>query len=115
MLPSSSSYPIKKKEGPGRGNPAPLSRKECAGEVLSEGSGVVIQGELVGMRPQCHRIHFVLALVRNVHVDQVLGEHATLEEELVVDFECVEHLGQRPRKVLDPCLLLALELVKVGL
>ena len=67
------------------------------------------------MRPQRDRVDLVLALVRDVHVDEVLGEDAALEQEVVVDLERVEHLGQRAGEVLDPRLLLALELVEVGL
>lgn len=53
---------------------------------------VVVQEELIGMRPQPHSIHFLAALVADPGLDQVLAEHPALEQELMVLFEMTEGL-----------------------
>ena len=48
---------------------------------------VVVQRELVGMRPQADGIHFFDTLVINVGAEQFLGEDISLEQEGVIFFE----------------------------
>src|SRR5437879_11129593 len=64
-------------------------------------SNVVIQEELVGMRPQRDRIDLLGPLVGQPRLDYVLGEHAPLEQEVVVRFERGQRFRQRARRVLD--------------
>src|SRR5215212_878567 len=53
-------------------------------------SEVVIEVELVRVRPESHRVELMLSLVLDPRVDHVLGEHAALEEPLVIRLEGVE-------------------------
>src|SRR6266581_3063694 len=76
-------------------------------------SDVVIQEELVRMRPQRHRIHFLGALVSEPGVDQVLREHPALEQEGVVGLQRGQGLLQAARRVLDVLALRRLQLVQV--
>src|SRR6266571_2283523 len=62
---------------------------------------VVIQEELVRMRPQAHRIHVLGALVRQPRLDQVRREHVALEQEVVVRFQRGQDLIQAAGRVLD--------------
>src|SRR5437660_11797190 len=74
-------------------------------------SNVVIQEELVGMRPQRDRIDLLGPLVGQPRLDYVLGEHAPLEQEVVVRFERGQRFRQRARRVLDVLALFRLQLV----
>src|SRR5256886_16826117 len=76
-------------------------------------SNVVIQEELVGMRPQRDRIDLLGPLVGQPRLDYVLGEHAPLEQEVVVRFERGQRFRQRARRVLDVLALFRLELVQI--
>src|SRR5271156_5522569 len=67
---------------------------------------VVVQRELHRMRPQANRVDLVLALPADPGLDQVLAEHAALQEELVIGFERVDRLRERARNRLDVVLLL---------
>ena len=55
-------------------------------------SDVVVEGELPGMGPRLHREHLVLHLVGDPCLDHVLGEHVSLEQEVVVLLEGLEGL-----------------------
>src|ERR1039458_8533989 len=57
---------------------------------------VVIQGELVGMRPQAHGLRLVLAFVIDEGLDQLFGEDIAAHEEGVVVFQATERLIERP-------------------
>src|SRR5262245_26159252 len=57
----------------------------CCPKSVSR-SDVEVQGELVGVRTQPDRIHFVLALVVDPRLDEVRGEHVALQQELVIFF-----------------------------
>src|SRR6267142_6961321 len=50
---------------------------------------VVVEGELVRMRPQAHGIHLVLPLVVDPGLDEIRREDVALEEEVVVLLEIV--------------------------
>ncbi len=45
---------------------------------------VVIQENLIGMRPKAHRVDFLGPLVADPGFDQILRKHLTLEEKLLV-------------------------------
>src|ERR1700733_12985039 len=100
---------------PGRGyshcqhGAAPLSRASANshGSALAEASParadphhrserlhVVVKLELMRVGPQADRGELVLALVGNPRFDQVRGEHAALEQEVMICLEVVEHLVQ---------------------
>ena len=64
------------------------------GTRRSSGSDVVVQVELVRVRSQPHRVELVEPLVLDPGVDDVLGEDASLQQELVVGLQCVEDLLQ---------------------
>src|SRR5439155_24902709 len=76
------------------------------------GSGVVVEGELEGVRAQPHWIDVVLALPVDPRSDQFLAEHAALDQEGVIGLECVERLGERARHLLDPAVVL--EQIEIG-
>ena len=65
------------------------------------------------MRAEPHEVDLVLALVVDPGADQVLAEHAALEQELVVRLERVERLVERARNLRDLAVRL-LEEVVVG-
>src|SRR5437899_6816008 len=50
-------------------------------------SGVVVQEELVRIRPQCHRVDILHLLHRQPGVDQILREDSALEQERVVGLQ----------------------------
>src|SRR5206468_5479113 len=58
--------------------------------LLAADLNVIIQRELVRMRPQPDGVHFFLALVPDPGADDVAGEHVALEQELVVFFQAIE-------------------------
>src|SRR5437773_6626871 len=58
---------------------------------------VVIQGEFVRMRPQPHRVGFILALVIDERLDQFFGENVALQQESVVVFQTAQRLVKRSR------------------
>src|SRR6266542_6273702 len=74
---------------------------------------VVVESELVGVRTQPQRVDLVLALEGDPGLDDVRGEHATLEQELVVRLKVVENLVQRSRDLGHALGLLGRELVEV--
>jgi hypothetical protein len=51
---------------------------------------VVIQLELIGMRPQAHRVHFLLPLIVDVRVQHLFGEHIPFQQELIVASQAIE-------------------------
>src|SRR5258708_1672083 len=53
---------------------------------------VVIQRELVGMRPQTDRIGFVFPLVIDESLDEIFAEHIALQQKLVIFLEARERL-----------------------
>ena len=56
-------------------------------------SGIVIEGELVRVRPERYLDHLVV-LEFDPGLDQVAGEHIALQEIAVVGVQRIEHLGQ---------------------
>jgi len=48
------------------------------------------------MRPESHRVEFLLAFPGDPHLYQIIGEYITGGKELVVLFECVNGLGHEP-------------------
>src|SRR5260370_12779189 len=58
---------------------------------------VVVQRELVRMRPQPDGVRFVLALVVDECLDQLLTEHIALRKEAVIVFEAIQRLLERRR------------------
>src|SRR5947207_3416506 len=76
-------------------------------------SNVEVKGELVRVRTQLHRLELLLALVLEPRFDQVFGEDSTLEQELVVGFERVQHFLQTSGRGLHLDLLMRLEVVQV--
>src|SRR5688572_3701701 len=64
------------------------SEKEL-GAVVSD---VVVEEKLVRGRPQAVRLNLVFAFVVEPHLDQVLREHVTAQQELVVPLERVQRL-----------------------
>ena len=65
------------------------------------------------MRAQAHGVELVGPLVLDPRVDDVLREHAALEQPLVVVLQVVEHLFERARHLLDHRLLLGRQVVQV--
>src|SRR5579859_5279416 len=63
-----------------------LACGRLSGELAAYGRllNVVIQRELVRMRPQPHRVHLLHALVVDVSCQQIFGEDVALEQKLVV-------------------------------
>ncbi len=53
--------------------------------------------ELVRVRTQTNRVDFVFYLVVDPGFDQVLGENASLKQELVILGEGIQSLDQRSR------------------
>ena len=45
---------------------------------------IVVEGKLIGMRPQPHRVNFIIELVANPGIDEVFREHARFRQESVV-------------------------------
>src|SRR5215831_18687941 len=74
---------------------------------------VVIQEKLVRVRPQGDRIDLLRPLVAKPRIDQILREHAALQQERMVGLERRERLGEASRRVLDVLPLRRLELVEV--
>jgi hypothetical protein len=82
-------------------------------DAVSATVDVVVQLELVRVRAQADRVDLVGALVVDPGLDEVLGEHAALEQVVVVGLERVEHLGQRARHLRDVGGLVRRQLVEV--
>ena len=59
------------------------------------------------MRAQPDGVDLVLTLPVDPGIDQVLREHATVQQELVIGLERVESLGERARHLLDVAALIA--------
>src|SRR5256885_7367159 len=76
-------------------------------------SGVVIQEELIRMRPECHRVDILDSLHREPGIDEVLREDAFVEQEGMVGFERRQRLLQASRRVLHMLPLRGLEVVQV--
>ena len=62
-----------------------------------EWSNVVVERELVRMRPQPDRLGFRFPLVIDESLEQFLGENIALEQELMVLFEAAQRFFERPR------------------
>ena len=58
---------------------------------------VVIQEELVRMGSEPEGVHFLCPLVVDPHLDGVLGENVSLQQEVVVRLEVALRLFQRAR------------------
>jgi hypothetical protein len=67
------------------------------------------------MGAEADRVDLLLALVLDPRLDQVLGEHPALEQELVVLLEGVEGVGERARDAGDLGQLLLGEKARYGL
>src|SRR3989442_11039970 len=83
----------------GRGRPRayrPLPPSTALDRLRSD---VVVQEELVRMRPQRHRIHFLGPLVREPGLDHVGREHVPSQQELVIGLERRQRFGERTRRV----------------
>ncbi len=63
---------------------------------------VIVEAELVRMRSQPHGIDFILQFVVDPGRDHVLGEHVTLEQELVVFLQRLERRLERRRESWRP-------------
>src|ERR1041384_812751 len=74
---------------------------------------VVVERDLVGVRPDLHGQDLVLTLVGDPGLDQVLGENATLGEVFVILLELVDDRGQRRRGLRDAGGLVRRQLVEV--
>ena len=48
----------------------------------------------MGMRSQVDRVHLVRSLILYPHIDDILGEHVTLEQVGVIVLECVQGFRQ---------------------
>ena len=48
---------------------------------------IVVKRELIRMRPQPHRIRFLVPLVVDVGLSKLFGEHVALQQERVVVFQ----------------------------
>src|SRR5712671_4132477 len=75
------------------------AQHRCWAEGLIEGYplNVVVQSELERMRTQADRVHFLLALVLDVGLDQLFGEDIALEHEGMVLLQAVERFIERAR------------------
>jgi hypothetical protein len=62
---------------------------------------VEVERELPRMRAQPNRINFVLPLVLDPCLDQVLGEDVAFEKECVIGLQGIEHFIERARKLFD--------------
>src|SRR3954469_2487115 len=58
---------------------------------------IIVQAELVRMRPQRHRIDFVLLLVADPGINYVFREYIAAEQEFMVLSQRVERLAKRTR------------------
>src|SRR2546426_2045830 len=76
-------------------------------------SSVVVKEELVRMRPQRDGVHILGALHREPDVDEILGEHATVEQEGVVGLQRRQRFLQASRRVLHMLPLRRLEVVEI--
>src|SRR6267143_3150847 len=74
---------------------------------------VVVQEELVGVRPQGHGVDVLGALIGEPRVDQILREHPSLDQEGVVGLQRRQRLLQAAGGVLDVLALRRLQLVQV--
>src|SRR5258705_2959826 len=83
------------------------------GRGSGRGSNVEVQGELVRVRAQTHRIDLVLPLVVDPHPDVVLCEHVPLEQEVVILLEVIERLVEGSGERGDVLQLLRPEAVDV--
>src|SRR5687768_12557791 len=71
--------------------------------TMTPPSAVVVEGELGRMRAEPDDVDLVLALPVDPRADQVLGEDAAAQQELVVGLERVQRLRERPRHLRDVC------------
>src|SRR5437763_5105700 len=65
--------------------------------VFPFGSHVVVERELVRVRTQADRVDLGVPLELDVGLDQVRGEHAAFEKEVVVRLEVVDDRGEAVR------------------
>src|SRR5437660_12396019 len=97
----------------GGGQQTAAARKGRPPSDRRYGLDVVVEGELVRMRPQPYGIHLVLPLVVDPGLDEIRREDVALEEEGMVLLEVVQHDVERPRKLLDPLLLGRRQLIEI--
>src|SRR6516225_5365469 len=71
----------------------PFTRSD-EGEI---GSDVVVEEELVGVWAQPHLVDFAGALVAQMGVDDIRGEHVAFQQKSVVGFERIERFLERAR------------------
>lgn len=62
---------------------------------------------------QAYGIHLVDPLVFDVFFEQVRGEHAAFQQELVVRFESIQYFAERARHLLDQLLFVGGQLVQI--
>src|SRR4051812_6844450 len=91
---------------------ARLSDGRAPSSNIAPSSAVVVEGELGRMRTEPHDVDLVFALVVDPGVDQLVAEHASGREEVVVVLERIERLRERPRHLSDAAILL--EQIPVG-
>ncbi len=61
----------------------------------------MVEEELVGVRPDLDDFRFVLALIVDPGVDQLLAKDIALQEEVVIAFESREYLREASRSGLN--------------
>src|SRR5205809_9499 len=76
-------------------------------------SSVVVQEELVRMRPQRDRVDILHPLHLEPGVDQVLREDAAVEQERMIGLERLQRLEQASRRVLHVLPLFRLQIVQI--
>src|SRR6266705_5685702 len=76
-------------------------------------SGVVIQEELIGMRAQRDGVDILDPLHREPRIDEVLREHAPVEQEGMIGLERLQRLQQTSRRVLHVLALRRLQVVQI--
>src|SRR5881409_1342829 len=82
-------------------------------QCVSLGSRVVVEEELVRVRPQGHRVDVLDSLHLQPGVDEVLREHSAVEQERVVGLQSLQRLEETSRRVLDVLPLFRLQLVQI--
>src|SRR2546425_1075772 len=81
--------------------------------VYRPSSSVVIEEELVGMRPECDRVDILGPVHREPDVDEILREDATVEQEGMVGLQRRQRFLQGSRRVFHVLPLRRLELVQI--
>src|SRR5215813_15444832 len=74
---------------------------------------IVIQGELVGMWAQAHRVHFLGSLVLDIGIEQVFSKDIAFEQEGVIFLQRIQSFVERSRHGRNFCQLLRTQIVDV--